>query len=132
MINILLVRGQLPCELASMKIIVCPKLILSFLVLVKMSAALIGSYDFDAWDISCEFMTEFMNESRSSGNQKAQVIERENCKILGNIQSSFHSAVKTFTALERKCDETVGTIKSGWDERRLWDHIVRIIILLMR
>ena len=52
------------------------------------------------------------------------------CKSLGNIQNRFHSAVNAFTALERKHDEIVGIIKLVGEERRLRDHIVRIIVLL--
>ena len=60
-------------------------LILSFLVLEKMSAAVIGMYDFDAWDIFYEFMIAFMKESRSSGNMKAMKLEREICETVCNI-----------------------------------------------
>ena len=51
--------------------------------------------------------------------------------MLHNIQNSFHSAVNSFTALERKHDEIVGTINLGVKERKLWDHI-RISVLLKR
>ena len=58
-----------------------------------------------------------MKESRSSANKIASTLEREICEILGNIQNSFYSAVNIFTALERKHNEIVGTIKPGQEER---------------
>ena len=65
-------------------------------------------YDFDAWDISYEFMIAFMKYGRSGGNKKAQVLEREICETLLNIQNSFHSAVNALTTLEKKHDENSG------------------------
>ena len=41
-------------------------------------------------------------------------------------------AVFLLQALEREHDKIVGTIETSEDERRLWDHIVRINILLKR
>ena len=66
----------------------------------------------------------------SSVYKKAQTIEREICKTLCNIQNSFHSVVNAFTALERKCDEIVGNIKPGMEKTKVYDHIVRVIVLL--
>ena len=81
-----------------------------------------------------EVMIIFMKESRSCGNKNAKMKERKIGETLGNIQNSFHSVVNAVTALERKRkhNEIVITIKPGGEERRLWDHIVRIIILLKR
>ena len=67
----------------------------------------------------------------SCGYLKA-IRQRKFCEMLGNIENSFHFAVNAFTALERKHDEIVGTIKPGGEERILWDHIVRIIVILKR
>ena len=66
-------------------------------------------YDFDAWDISHEFM--IVKDKRSINNIKTMEIESKICETLGNIWSSFHSAVNAFTALERKYYEIVGRIK---------------------
>ena len=89
-------------------------------------------YDFDVWDISHESMMTFIKQSRSSGNKKAEVIEKEILETICNFQSSFHSAINAFTALERKHDKVLGTIKPSGEERRLSDPIVRIIVLLKR
>ena len=103
---LLLVRGLYAIEMDLMKIIVCPKLILSFLLLKRFSADFIGLCDFDGCDISCEFIADFGKGKISYGNLKA---------MLGNIQNSFYSAINTFTSLERKNDEMVGTMKLGGD-----------------
>ena len=91
-----------------MKIPVCPKLTLSFSFFRKMSDVLIGVYDFDVWDISHEFVIAFMKDNRWCGSKYVEVIEREIFETLNTIQSSFHSAVNTFTAWEKKCDEIMG------------------------
>ena len=98
--------------------------------LALMKIAFIGVYVFDALDSSHEFMITFMKESRLSDNMKALMIERRICETLGKVQNSFHSAINTFAALERKHDEIVVTIKLGGEERRLCDNIVKIIVLL--
>ena len=72
----------MPYELFLMKIAVCPKLILSFIVLEQMSTVFIGVYVFDAWDISHEFMIAFMKFGGSSGNMNARKIMTE---ILGTF-----------------------------------------------
>ena len=69
-----------------------------------MSAAFDGVYDFHS------FMVAFMKHGTSTSNKNAQLLERENCEMLQNIQNNFHSAVNTFTALERKHDEILGKI----------------------
>ena len=97
-------------KLSLINIIIHPKLTLSFLVLEKMSAAFIGMFHFDAWDISYEFMVAFIKDQRSRINLKANKIEKEVYEILGNIQSSFYSSVIAFTTLERKHDEIADTI----------------------
>ena len=76
----------------------------------------IGTYHFDAWDISHALMIAFMRESRSSDNMNAIILKKEICETLHNIQSSFHSAINSFTALEKKHDEIVGTI--NWVGRK--------------
>ena len=78
-----------------------------------MSAAFDGVYNFPSWDISHGFMVAFM-------------------KYGGYIQFSFHSAVNTFMALERKCDEIVGKINSGMEETKVNEQIVRKIVLHKR
>ena len=89
----------MPYELVKIKITVYPKLILSFYVLEKMSAAFIGAYNFDARDISHKFMIAFVMDKRSSSNVEANKM-RDICKSLGTIQSSFDSVVNAFTVLE--------------------------------
>ena len=86
----------------------------------------------DAWCISHEFMMAFMKHRGSSVIKEANMIEREKCETLCNIQNSFHSAVNAFMELERKHDEIVGKIKLGREETKLYDHNVRIIVLLKR
>ena len=76
-----------------------------------MSTAIYGVYDFDAWDITHEFMIY---------------------ETLSNIQNKFRSADNAFTSLERKCHEISGEFKPGKEETKLYDHIVRIIVLLKR
>ena len=119
-------------ELVLMKFLLCQCSPYFLFLFEKMSAAFIGMYEFDAWDISHEFMIAYMKDGRSSGIKDAMKIEKEFCETLYNIQNSFHSAVNAFTALERKHDEIVGKIKPGRDEIKLYDHIVRIIVLLKR
>ena len=97
-------------KLALINIIICPNPTLSFLVLEKISAAFIGMFDFDAWEVSHEFMVAVIKDQRSKINLKANKIEKEIYEILGNIQSSFYSSVIAFTALERKHDEIADTI----------------------
>ena len=97
-----------------------------------MSAAFDGVYDFHSWDISHEFMVAFMKHGKSTSNKNAQLLEREICETLCNIQNNFHSAVNAFIALERKHDEILGKINSGMDESKVNEHIVRIIVLLKR
>ena len=118
-------------ELALMKIPVC-SVCIKFSWFRKMSAAFDHVYDFDSWDISHEFMVAFMKYGRSDGNKKAQVLEREICETLLNIQNSFHRAVSTFTVLVRKHDEIVRKLKPGMEETKVHEHIVRIIVLLNR
>ena len=98
----------------------------------KMSAAFDGVYDFHSWDISHEFMVAFMKHGKSTSNKNAQLLEREICETLWNIQNNFHSAVNAFIALERKHDEILGKINSGMDESKVNEHIVRIIVLFKR
>ena len=77
----------------------------------KILTAFISMYDFDAWDISHEFIIASKKDGRSSGIKEAMNNERENYEKLGSTQSSFHSAVNAVTAFERKHDEIVGIIK---------------------
>ena len=51
---------------------------------------------------------------------------------LHNRQNSFHSAVNVYTILKRKHDDILDKIKPGRDGTKLYDHIVRIIVLLKR
>ena len=60
------------------------------------------------------------------------MIERGICETLCNIQSSFYSAVTAFTTFERKHNKTVDSIKLSGKERKLWDLIVRIIVIEQR
>ena len=62
---------------------------------------------------------------------KAMKIDTDILESLCNIENSFHFNVDAFTKLERKHDE-IGKIKLGREERRLWDYIVRIIVLMKR
>ena len=79
---------------------------------------------------ACEFTTTFDNDKRTCGILKAKLIEEEICETIVNIHYSFHSTVNAFTALERKHDEIAGIMKLvQW---KLWDHIVRIIVLQTR
>ena len=63
------------------------------------------------WDISHHYMITFEQRKISHGNLIANYIEKEICETVVNIHSSFHSAVNTFTAVTRKCDEIVSTSK---------------------
>ena len=74
-------------------------------------------------------MNAFMKYGMSSENKKAQMMEREICETLHNIQNSFYSEVNAFTALEKNHHEIVGKIKPGIVETKLHDLIVRIIVL---
>ena len=105
---------------------------LCLLFLETTSPAFIGIYHCDAWNISDEFMITFMKDKISSGNKNAMILVRKIYETLGNIQKSFHPALNAFTALKRKCVEILGKIKPGGEKRWLWDHIVRIIVLLKR
>ena len=118
-------------ELALMKIAVC-SLYLLLSCFRKMLAAFDGVYNIDLWDISHEFMVAFMKYGRSNSNKKAQVLEREICETLLNIQNSFHSTVNAFTALERKHDEILGKLKPGMEKTKTHEHIVKIILLIKR
>ena len=68
----------------------------------------------------------------STKNVKAKELERENSGNLCNIQNSFHSAINTLIALEKKHDEIVCKIDLGMKETKISEHILRIIVLLMR
>ena len=81
-----------------------------------LSASFVGLYDFDAWNISHEFMMAFMKVSESSFIKK-KIREREICEFLSISHNSFHSAVNVFTALEKKHDKIVGKIKLVREER---------------
>ena len=73
---------------------------------------------------------DFMKYRSSSGVEKSNKIERDICENLCNIQNTFHSAVSAFIALERMHNKIVGKIKPGRDKTKLYDHNVKIIVLL--
>ena len=53
-------------------------------------------------------------------------------KLFITFRTVFYSVVNAFNAFERKHDEIVGKFKSGGEETKLYDYIVRIIVLLER
>ena len=85
-------RSIMPYELALVNIPLLRHGSYFFSCFRKMSAAIYGVYDFDAWDITHEFMIY---------------------ETLSNIQNKFRSADNAFTSLERKCHEISGEFKPG-------------------
>ena len=96
----------------------------------KMSAAFIGMYSFDAWNISCQFMIAFVNDKQSIGNKETSKWEREIYETLVTLRAVFimrsmlslhwkRSVMKMWTQLNRaKCKQTCMT--TLWESLVFW------------